>query len=57
MVDAGEYMVQCLCWYEDEEKGIWMIKWMEKWMMDMAWFCMRFRRILGIYHPCQFKDR
>ena len=30
MVDAGEYMVQCLCWYEDEEKGIWMIKWMKK---------------------------
>ena len=27
-----------------------------KWMMDMAWYCMRFRRILGIYHPCQIKD-
>ena len=29
----------------------------KKWMMDMAWFCMRFRRILGIYHLCQIKDR
>ena len=29
----------------------------EKKTMDMAWFYMRFRRILGIYHPCQIKDR
>ena len=28
----------------------------KKWMMDMA-FCMRFRRISGIYHSCQIKDR
>ena len=39
-----------------KKKNVDRKKRMVKWIMDIAWYCMCFRRILGIYHPCQIKD-